>query len=42
LPAKDGYKEIDMGLPTFGESLLDKEIYEYLKTQGEILEKIAS
>ena len=41
LPAKDGYKDIDMGLPTFGESLLDKEIYEYLKTQGEILEKIA-
>ena len=49
LPAKDlsavaqagGYKEIDMGLPTFGETLLDKEIYEYLKTQGEILEKIA-
>jgi len=41
LPAKDGYKEIDMGLPTFGESLLDKEIYEYLRNQGEILEKIA-
>ena len=41
LPVKDGYKEIDMGLPTFGESLLDKEIYEYLKTQGEIIEKIA-
>jgi len=41
LPVKDGYKEIDMGLPTFGESLLDKEIYEYLKTQGEVIEKIA-
>ena len=31
LLAKDGYKNIDMGLPTFGEFLLDKEIYEYLK-----------
>ena len=41
LPVKDGYKEIDMGLPTFGESLLDKETYEYLKTQGEVIEKIA-
>jgi len=41
LPAKDDYKEIDMGLPTFGENLLDKEIYEYLRNQGEILEKIA-
>ena len=41
LPAKDGYKEVDMGLPTFGKSSLDDEIYEYLKTQGEILERIA-
>ena len=41
LPAKDDYKEIDMGIPTFGESLLDKEVYEYLRNQGEILEKIA-
>ncbi len=41
LPAKDGYKEIDMGIPTFGESLLDKEIYEHLRSKGEILEKVA-
>lgn len=41
LPAKDGFKEIDLGLPTFGESKLDKEIYEYLRSQGEILEKIS-
>ena len=41
LPAKGGFKEIDMGLPTFGESLLDEEIYENLRTQGEVLEKIA-
>ena len=41
LPAKDGFKDIDLGLPTFGESQLDKEIYEYLRSQGEILEKIS-
>lgn len=41
LPAKDGYKEIDMGLPSFGESLLDKEIYEMLRNKGELLEKIS-
>lgn len=41
LPSKDDYKEIDIGLPTFGESYLDKEIYEHLKNKGEILEKIA-
>ena len=41
LPAKDGYKEIDMGLTTFGESSIDKEIYESLRNRGEILEKIA-
>ena len=50
LPAKDlsaynaqtgSYKEIDMGIPTFGESLLDKEIYEHLRSKGEILEKVA-
>lgn len=32
LPAKDGYKEIDIGLTTFGESLLDKEIYDILRS----------
>ncbi|MCD6257887.1 ATP-binding protein [Candidatus Aerophobetes bacterium] len=41
LPAKDGYKEIDMGLPIFGESLLDKEIYEHLRSKGEIFERVA-
>ena len=41
LPAKDGFKDIDLGLPTFGESQLDKEIYGYLRSQGEILEKIS-
>jgi len=41
LPAKDGFKEIDLGLPTLNESQLDKEIYENLKNQGEILERIS-
>jgi hypothetical protein len=31
-----------MGIPTFGESSLDKEVYEYLKKEGEILEKFSA
>ncbi|MGC9016934.1 MAG: ATP-binding protein, partial [Caldimicrobium sp.] len=41
IPSKEGFKEIDLGLPTIGELELDKEIYSYLKNQGEILERIA-
>ena len=41
LPAKEGFKEIDMGIPTIGESFLDKEIYDCLRNQGEILERVA-
>ena len=41
LPAKDNFKEVDFGIPTFGESKLDREIYEYLRSSGEILEHIS-
>ena len=41
LPAKNGLKDIDLGLPTFGEYQIDNEIYGYLKSVGEILEKIS-
>ncbi len=41
VPAKNGFKEMDMGTPTYGESKIDKEIYEYLKNRGEILERLA-
>ncbi len=41
IPDKEGFKEIDMGLPTFGETEIDKEVFNQLKSQGEILEKIA-
>lgn len=41
IPAQGGLKETDLGLATFGESFLDKEIYNYLRKQGEIIEKIA-
>jgi len=41
LPAKNGYRQLDMGLPTFGEQFLDEEIYNYLRSQGEILERIS-
>jgi len=39
IPNKGGYKESDMGSPTYGESKVDKEVYSCLR--GEILEKIA-
>ncbi|MGC8957783.1 MAG: ATP-binding protein [Candidatus Kapaibacteriota bacterium] len=41
LPNKDGFKEIDVGLPTVKESYLDAMIYSYLRNESEILEKIA-
>ncbi len=42
IPNKDGLKSIDLGIPTYGEEKeLDEEIYEKLRSDGEILEKIA-
>jgi len=41
LPSKDNLKEISMGIPTFGESHLDDEIYKFLRGQEEILEGLA-
>lgn len=41
IPSKEGFKEYDLGVPTFGETHLDKEVYEYLRSQGEVLEKIS-
>jgi hypothetical protein len=42
LPARTGWKEIDLGLPTVGDNKsLDQEVYDRLRMDGEILEKIA-
>jgi len=42
LPARTGWKEIDLGLPTVGDvKPLDQEVYDRLRMDGEILEKIA-
>ncbi|MGC8753356.1 MAG: ATP-binding protein, partial [Fervidicoccaceae archaeon] len=42
LPSKDGFKEKDMGISTNFEKLdLSKEVYDYLKSEGVILEKLA-
>jgi hypothetical protein len=41
-PARDGVKEIDIGIPTYGENKkIDEEVYEQLLAEGELLEKIA-
>lgn len=42
VPSKDGTRDIDLGIPTYGEEKgLDQEVYDKLRTDGEILEKIA-
>lgn len=42
IPVKGGFKEKDMGIPTYGErKLLDEEVYDTLRQEGEILERIA-
>lgn len=42
LPSKDGFKEIDLGIPMYGaKATINKEIYNTLRDEGEILEKIA-
>ena len=41
LPAHQGWKEVDLGLPIGGTQSLDQEIYDRLRFEGEILEKIA-
>ncbi len=42
LPARSGWKMVDLGLPTVGDiKPLDHEIYDRLRMEGEILEKIA-
>lgn len=41
-PARDGIKEVDLGIPTYGErNPIDEETYDRLRTQNEILERIA-
>jgi len=41
IPAKDGYKQEDLGIPTYGEQKsIDQEIYDKLRSDGEILEQI--
>jgi hypothetical protein len=42
LPARSGVKESDLGVPTSGYSgFIDQEVFERLRSDGEILEKIA-
>ncbi|MCD6450226.1 MAG: ATP-binding protein [Thermotogaceae bacterium] len=41
VPARRNFKEIDLGVPTFGESFIDSEIYNRLRSDGEILERLS-
>ena len=41
IPARDGLKESDLGIPTYGETKkLDEAVYEKLRSDGDILERI--
>lgn len=43
LPSRDGLKVIDLGIPTYGEAKgINKEVYEKLRSEGEILENVAA
>ena len=42
IPARDGLKELDLGIPTYGEEKpLDEEVYDKLRLEGEVLERVA-
>jgi hypothetical protein len=42
VPNRDGFKEVDLGIPTYGEAKrLHEEIFAKLRSDGEILESIA-
>lgn len=42
VPVKGGIKEVDLGIPTYGEkSTLDEHAYDELRREGELLEKIS-
>jgi hypothetical protein len=42
VPAKDGYKKVDLGVPTFGEEKrLDDYVYDRLREEEEILERLS-
>ena len=41
VPVKGGFKEIDLGIPTYGESTsVDHDVYDKLKSEEEVLENI--
>ena len=41
IPGRDGFKEHDLGIPTYGEAKkIDDLVYEKLRTAGEVLERI--
>lgn len=42
-PSRDGFKETDLGIPTYGDKRgMDQDVYDKLRSEEEILEKIAA
>jgi hypothetical protein len=43
VPAKEGLKEVDLGIPTYGDKKgIDQDVYDKLRNEEEILERVAS
>ncbi|MEO0264541.1 MAG: DUF499 domain-containing protein [candidate division WOR-3 bacterium] len=43
VPTKDGFKQIDLGIGTYGKDRsIDQEVYERLKTEGELVVSLAA
>lgn len=43
IPARDGLKDVDLGIPTYGDKKgIDQDVYDKLRNEEEILEKVAS
>ncbi len=41
VPARKDFRKKDLGFPSYGESFIDKEIYNLLRSESEILEKLS-
>lgn len=42
IPQQNGFKTVDLGIPTYGDTnTLDNEVYDKLRSDGEVIERIA-
>ncbi len=41
IPERDGYKQLELSLPNYGDKYLDREVFFFLKSKDELLDRIA-